>query len=127
MRSVESIIRTFRRTTVALGCVVALGACTTWRETPIPAPAALHELTGPVHVIRNNTFSLVLRDAYVKGDTLYGYSGRTRMAVALRDVQAIRRQKSEPLQTIGAVVGVTAAALVTLVVVALYTVDWSGT
>lgn len=127
MRSVEFIIRTFRRTTLALGCAFALGACTTWVEAPTPAPAALHEFPGPVEVIRHGTFSLLLRDAYVKGDTLYGTRAGTRMAVALHDVKAIRRQKSEPLQTFGAVVGVAAAALVTLVVVALYTVDWGGT
>ena len=121
MRSPDFITRAIRRMTLALGCVFALGACTTWREAPPPAPAALHEFTGPVHVIRHGgAFSLVLRDAYVKGDTLYGYSAKTLMVVALRDVQAIRRQKIEPLRTAGAMAVGAVVALGAFVVLALH-------
>ncbi|HEU4560072.1 MAG TPA: hypothetical protein VFS20_19635 [Longimicrobium sp.] len=108
-----------RRMIPALGCALALGACTSWAQAPAPAPAALHEFEGPVEVVRHDRFSLLLHDAYVKGDTLYGDRAGTRMAVALRDVKAIRRQKVEPLQTAGAVVGATVAAFAALVAVAV--------
>lgn len=120
MRTLNSITAAIHRTTLALGCVVALGACTSWRETPAPAPTAPHEFTGPVHVIRHGTFSLVLRDAHVKGDTLYGYSANTRMAVALSDVQAIRQQGQSALQMVGTVALGAAAAFGAYVLWAFY-------
>ncbi|HEU4560071.1 MAG TPA: hypothetical protein VFS20_19630 [Longimicrobium sp.] len=124
MKALHSITRAMRRILLALVCALALGACTTWRERPTPAPATLREFTGPVHVIRHGTYSLVLRDACVKGDTLYGYSDRTRMAVALRDVRAIRRKRIEPIRSVAA--GVVGAA-VTWATLVFYTLSAANT
>ena len=121
MSSLASITRAMRCMMLAMGCALAPGACTSWIETPPPGPSALHEFAGPVEVVRHGTFSLLLRDAYVKGDTLYGDRAGTR--VALRGVKAIRRQKSEPLQSLGAVAGVALVAFAALVAAAL-AMEW---
>lgn len=103
MKFLHSITRALRRLVPALGCALTLGACTTWVEAPPPAPAALTEFSGPIRVIRNDGFAVVLRDAYVRGDTLYGYppGADTRMAVALQDVRGTRRQELDPLRGFG--------------------------
>ncbi len=120
MKSLDSITRAFRRIALALGCALALGACTTWREAPPPAPAALREFDGPVRVIRHDGFSTELRDAYVRGDTLYGYDSKTRVAMPLRDVKAMETRKLDALRSIGAGVAYTVAALGALMVVVFY-------
>ena len=92
MKLLHSITRAFRRIVPVLGCAFALGACTTWIETPPPTPTAIREFDGPVRITRPDGFSVVLRDAYVTGDTLYGYHSGTRMAVPLRDVVTTHRR-----------------------------------
>jgi hypothetical protein len=104
LRSLDSTTRAFRRTTLALSCALALGACTAWVETPPPAPSPLNEISGPIRIIRDDGFAVVLHDPYVRGDTLYGYppGTRTRMAVALKDVRTTRRREFDPLRGFGA-------------------------
>lgn len=97
MRSLHSITRAFRRIVLALGCALALGACTTWTEAPPPAPSARREISGPVRVVRPDGASVVLHDAYVAGDTLCGFRSGTRMAVPLQSLQAIQRREVDSL------------------------------
>ncbi|HEU4560067.1 MAG TPA: hypothetical protein VFS20_19610 [Longimicrobium sp.] len=116
----ESITRTFRRMVPALGCALALGACTTWIEAPSPAPARRHEFSGPVRITRSDGFSVVLNPAYVTGDTLYGYTGGNRIAVPLQDVRTTHRRELDPLRSIGAAAVGAAAAFGAYVVMVLY-------
>jgi hypothetical protein len=126
MKSIGSITRTMRRVVPALACALALGACTTWIEAPPPGPSALNEISGPIRVVRPDGFSVVLRDAYVTGDTLYGYpSGTgiktgTRMAVPLRDVVATQRHEMDPLRSLGALAVGAAATFGTYVLLLIY-------
>lgn len=117
----KPITRAFRRIAPALGCALALGACTTWVEAPSPAPAALHEFSGPVRITRSNGFWEVLNPAYVTGDTLYGYTGGNRIAVPLQDVRTTHRRELDPLRSIGAAAVGAVAAFGAYVVMVLYT------
>jgi hypothetical protein len=129
MRTLDSITRTIRRTTLALGCAFALGACTTWREAPPPGPSTLDEISGPIRVVRPDGFSVELRDAYVTGDTLYGYPPGTgpRIAVPLRDVVTTQRREVDPLRSLGALAAGAAAAFGTYVLMMIYAYSGAST
>lgn len=122
MRSLDSITRAFRRATLALGCALALGACATWVEAPTPAPApdALRKLSSAVRVVQHDGSSVQLRNAYVRGDTLYGYSSETRVAVPLREVAAILRKETELERSSGALAASARVVLTTLLVGIVY-------
>lgn len=110
MKSLDSITRAMHRITPVLGCALVLNACSTWVEAPPPGPSPLNEISGPIRVVRPDGFSVVLRDAYVAGDTLYGYHEETRMAVPLGDVVTTHRREVDALRSLGAVAVGAAAA-----------------
>ena len=124
MRLPDCVTRVLRRILPVLGCALALGACTSWAEVPTPAPAARHEVAGPVRVTRHDGVSLTLRDPYVKGDTLYGNDSEIRTAVALRDVKAIRRREVHALRSAGMVAVVVAAGVGALIATVFYDPDY---
>lgn len=118
MRSVESTIRACRRIIPALGCALALGACTTWVEAP--APATVDQVSAPLRIIRNDGFAVVLHDAYVKGETLYGHHSGAPLAIPLREVKATRRRELDPFRgfgvlAVGAVVAFGVYAFATII------------
>ncbi|HEU4560069.1 MAG TPA: hypothetical protein VFS20_19620 [Longimicrobium sp.] len=127
MRTLDSVTRAIRRTLLALGCALALGACTTWTELPMPSPATLRELGGPVRVIRHDGYSMELRDVAVRGDTLYGYQAETRVAVPLHELKTMEKRYIDPVRTVGAGVIYGVAAFGTLIFLAINLIDESRT
>jgi hypothetical protein len=125
MRFLEFIPRATSRT--ALGCLIALSACTTWEGAPPPppAPSARDEIRGPIRVVRADGFAVVLHDAHVTGDTLYGYreGTGTRMAVPLPEVVTTQRRRIDPLRSLGALA---AGAAVVLGAGALLVIHYLG-
>ncbi|HEU4560068.1 MAG TPA: hypothetical protein VFS20_19615 [Longimicrobium sp.] len=103
MRSLDSMTRTFRRAILALGCGLALGACTTWVEAPTPAPApdALRKFSSTIRVVQHDGSSVRLRNAYVTGDTPYGHHSGASMAIPLHEVRATRRRELDPFRGFG--------------------------
>ncbi len=129
MKSLDSITRAFRRIIPMLGCAFALGACTTWVAAPPPGPSALNEISGPIRVVRPDGFSVELRDAYVTGDTLYGYPPGMggRMAVPLREVVATQRREVDPIRSLGAAAAGAAAAFGAYVLLMIYAYSGAST
>ncbi|HEU4560070.1 MAG TPA: hypothetical protein VFS20_19625 [Longimicrobium sp.] len=127
MKFLDSITRAMRRIAPVLGCALVLSACSTWVEAPPPGPSPLNEISGPIRVVRPDGFSMVLRDAYVAGDTLYGYHEETRMAVPLGEVVTTHRREVDPLRSLGAAAVGAAAAFGAFVLLVLYSYSTAST
>lgn len=106
------ITRTVRRSMVALGCSLLLGACTTWTEAPNLSPSSTAVIKGPLRIVRNDGFSIDMEDVSVRNDSLVGHKAGNDwllISVALADVKMTQRQDVDPLGSLGvALVGVAA-------------------
>lgn len=114
--------RPARRPILALCCLLALGACTTWEEQSAPAPAAAGREIRAVRLTLDDGFSMVLENAVVRGDSIVGTppDRSVQTAVALADVKKAEIRRIDPASTFWTVfLGVVAAA-VAFPYVALY-------
>jgi len=109
----KRITRTVRRSMVALGSALLLGACTTWTEAPNPSPFSSRVIRGPLRIVRNDGFSIVLEDVSVRNDSVVGHEAgddAALVAVALSDVRRTQSQQVEPVKSLGVLLVGAAAA-----------------
>lgn len=89
-----------------------LAGCTSWRVASTPPAQFTAGSTELVRVVRRNGTEVTLREAQVRGDTLYGTPSPVpgqRLAIPLSDVRTIEVRQGDTAKTVGLVVGVTAA------------------
>jgi len=107
--------RLSRLAAVPLLACSLLGACTTWRSRPVSEPGAAAFVAKQARVTRADGTALVLADAQVRGDSLWGTAARgARVAVALRDVRRVEVRRPNELGT--AILATFAAAAVAVLV-----------
>jgi len=125
---------TVRRTRLSIAaavCMLATGACHSWRTQPGPAPEAIGRLngTGTVRVTRRDLSVLVISNPTVVGDSTVGSIGNPpqRAAVAVADVQRIDARRVSAAKTGGLAVGtvVLVSALVIAAAVVAVLTSWN--
>lgn len=116
--------RPLRRTILAAGCALLLGACATWSEQVTPQPAAQRTLHGTVRITRGNGRSITLNEADVRGDSLVGLSTEFRHAsIPLAQVKRLDRRRTDVVGTIAAAAVVVAAVFSVYAIAILSVVD----
>jgi hypothetical protein len=92
--------------------VLALTACFTWR--PYDAGSgylAGDRLPNRLRVTRQDSTRIALSKPFLHSDTLFGRIQRDTIAVPVADIVLLERERFSITRTLGAVVGVPAAAL----------------
>jgi hypothetical protein len=105
-------------TRLALPVLLALTAagCFTWRPWEPAAPLAQGaDLPHRVRVTAGEKKPVALNAPYVRNDSLFGRTndGRDTVGFAVADVRGLETERFHLLRTLGATVGVPAAALLT--------------
>lgn len=108
-----------RRTELLVLATFLVAGCSSWHSRSAPSPADSLGFGHPVRVVRTDGSAIVLDPALVRGDSIVGTSGSTRVAIALRDVQRVDERRTSVLRTgalvvLGAFVAVIALAAATL-------------
>jgi hypothetical protein len=99
-----------------LGClafvVLALTACFSWRPYDAGSGYLAGEpLPNRLRVTRQDSTRVALSRPFLHSDTLFGRSQRDTIAVPVADIALLERERFSITRTLGAVVGVPAAAL----------------
>ena len=111
-----------KRVRLALVLVPLCAGCMAWESQQLPQPSSTQRLPDPVRITRTDRSTLVLNDPMVVGDSIVGFAGRERTAVALRDVWNMERSKTQFVRTAGLSFALTIAAVAVLVAVTLTSV-----
>jgi hypothetical protein len=115
MRNV-SVLTLVSRRWYGFGClallVLTVAACFSWR--PYDAGSGLlagEPLPNRLRVTRQDSTRVALTKPFLHSDTLFGRRQRDTIAVPLADIAFLERERFSITRTLGAVVGVPAAAL----------------
>jgi hypothetical protein len=92
--------------------VLTLSACFTWRPYDAGSGSLAGEhLPNRLRVTRQDSTRVALTRPFLHSDTLFGRSQRDTIAVPVADIAFLERERFSITRTLGAVVGVPAAAL----------------
>jgi hypothetical protein len=106
-----------RRLLLAIPLAAALGACSTWKPAPMPAPSRDEAMSGPVRVTRTEGSRVVLDFVKVDRDSLVGNAHAEphgRVAIPAAEVRRMERRRVSAAAT-GALVLLSLAAAVAVV------------
>lgn len=104
------------RTSARCLVLVLLAGCTSWHPRTSPSPGSHTAYDHPVRVVRKDHSDVVLREAYVIGDSLVGRAGETRAAVALSDIERVDERELSFARTSGLLFGLAAVAVGALLI-----------
>jgi len=89
---------------------LGLGGCASWKAYDL-APNADHTLPYRLRATRQDSTRIALTSPFIRGDTLYGRVQRDTVAVPMKEIAGLERERIDAGRTIGVVVGVPAVAL----------------
>lgn len=104
----------------ALLSLYCLGACSGWREVPMPSPGTMERvaLGARARVTTGDFTTLVVRDAAFWRDSLVGWHGEAatpqRTAVPLADLRRVERRGFSSGRTLLLIGGIAGGLLVTI-------------
>jgi hypothetical protein len=114
MRSARSSLRR-----LILALPLALGACITWAQRPMPAPQGEQRIAGPVRVTRMKGASILLDSVAIRADSVVGREmapPHARIAIPSAEVRTVEERRTD-----GVVIG--ASIIATLLA---GTAIWAG-
>lgn len=99
--------------------IVLVAGCATWHPQATPSPRSNKAFDHRVRVVRKDHSEVVLREAYVVGDSLVGRADTARVAVALSDIDRLDQRELSFVRTGGLLFGLAAVAVGALLIVSI--------
>ena len=94
-----------RTTCLFLLAAMALNGCSRWQVQQVTPQQLISDRSPRSVRIRQHSGPLVvLREPFLRGDTILGRSGRSERAVSLIDVHEVSIRRTDPVKTTGLVV-----------------------
>ena len=92
-----------------LTLTIGLSGCYSWHAYEYPSPDAAEPVPFRLRATRHDSSQVVLTDAVLRDDTLYGYSKSQSVTIPMTDIAGLHREKLSASRTLGTMVAVPAA------------------